>query len=499
MSLMKFDDLRILSARFGNHLLNFRTHPSASAAATMLALLLSGCIAVGPDYQPPEPTVPAQWQGAAASGAQDAAVLAQWWRQFDDPVLDGLIDDALAANTDLKTAQAQLRQARAQRNLVRAGLGPTVTVSGSAARNNSSGETGGGTRSELYGAGFDASWEPDVFGGVRRSLEAANANLQASEESLRDTRVSLVAEVALNYVELRTAEQRLAIAEDSLAEQYETYALTRWRWQAGLVSELDAIQARTLLDQTRAALPTLRTAIVEARYRLAILLGLAPGALDARLQSTGTVPVAAENITVGIPADTLRQRPDVRAAERRLAAQTAQLGAAEAARYPSFKLSGSVGVEALALHRLWSGNASRNSLLAGITAPIFDSGSIRSNIAVQDALLEQARLGYESAVLTALQDVENALISLTNTRQRQEDLAQAEASAKLAWQLAQQQYAAGLADFQSVLDTQRTLLNVEDQLSNSSGEYSSAQIQLYKALGGGWTSEAESAPAKEPS
>jgi len=499
MSLMKPNHLRTLNAHFGNHRAKSSAHPSASTAAILLALLLSACFMVGPDYEPPESSVPARWRGAVESGAQDAEVLAQWWRQFDDPILDGLIDDALAANTDLKTAQAQLREARAQRNLARAGLWPTVTVAGSVIRNESSAETGSGATSELYSTGFDASWEPDVFGGLRRGAEAAEASLQASEENLRDTRVIVVAEVAFNYVELRTAEQRLAIAEESVAAQSETYNLTRWRWQAGLVSELDTIQARTLLEQTRAALPTLRTAIVEARYRLAILLGRAPGELDARLQATGSVPVAAEQITVGIPADTLRQRPDVRAAERRLAAQTAQLGAAEAARYPSFQLSGSVGLEALAPHRLWGGNANRNSLLAGITAPIFDAGRIRSNIAVQDALLEQARLGYESAVLTALEDVENALISLANTRQRQEQLAQAEASAKLAWQLAQQQYTAGLADFQSVLDTQRTLLNVEDQLTNSNGEYSSAQIQLYKALGGGWTSEAEPAPPKEPS
>lgn len=456
---------------------------------SLLALALSGCMTVGPDYQPPQPTVPAQWQGAPGSGAHDALILAQWWQQFKDPLLDGLITDALAANVDLATAQAQLREARARRDLAGANLGPTVTASGSGSRSKGSKETGSGATRELYSAGFDASWEPDVFGGVRRGLEAAEADLQASAESLRDTRVTLLSEVARNYVELRTGESRLSIAEASLAALSEIYDLTRWRRQAGLVSELDEAQALTQLEQTRAGLPALRTAVGEARHRLAVLLARSPGELDARLSATGVIPVAADTVAVGIPADTLRQRPDVRAAERRLAAQTARLGEAEAARYPSFKLSGSLGLEALTFGRLSSGDAGTHSLLASITAPIFDAGRIRSNIAIQDAVLEQRRLGYQSAVLTALEDVENALIALANTRQRQEELTRAVASARVALQIAQQQYAAGLANFQSVLDSQRTLLSLEDQLASGTGDHSSALIRLYKALGGGWTPE----------
>jgi NodT family efflux transporter outer membrane factor (OMF) lipoprotein len=472
-------------------------------------LALSGCMTVGPDYQPPQPAVPAQWQGAPVSGVQDALVLAQWWQQFSDPVLDGLITDALVANTDLATAQAQLREARARRDLAGANLGPSVTVSGSGSRSKGSRETGSGATRELYSAGFDASWEPDVFGGVRRGLEAAEADLQVSAETLRDTRVTLLSEVARNYVELRTGERRVSIAEASLAAQAEIYDLTRWRRQAGLVSELDEAQARTQLEQTRAALPALRTTVVAARHRLAVLLARPPGELDARLPVTGAIPVAADTVAVGIPADTLRQRPDVRAAERRLAAQTARLGEAEAARYPSFKLSGSLGLEALTFNRLFSGDAGTHSLLAGITAPIFDAGRIRSNILIQDAVLEQRRLAYQSAVLTALEDVENALTALANTRQRQEELTRAVASARVALQIAQQQYAAGLANFQAlfkdpmflrVLDSQRTLLSLEDQLASGTGEYGSALIRLYKALGGGWTPEepVTTANSKEP-
>lgn len=464
----------------------------AASAVAAVALLLSGCAAVGPDYRPPNTSAPTQWRGAPDSGVRDAAVLAQWWQQFNDPVLDSLITDALAANTDLATAQAKLREARARRDLSRAGLGPSVSVSGSASRSEGSGAT-----RNLYSAGFDASWEPDIFGATRRGVEAAEADLQASAETLRDTRVSLVAEVGRNYVDLRTGERRLAIAEANQAAQKEIYDLTRWRQQAGLVSQLDEAQALTALEQTGATLPSLRTAISEARNRLAILLGRAPGELDARLSMKSAPPIAPDAVSTGIPADTLRQRPDVRAAERRLAAQTARLGAAEAARYPSFRLSGSLGLESLALGSLVGSSAATHSLLAGITAPIFDAGRIRSNIAMQDAVLEQSRLAYQAAVLTALEDVENALVGLANARQRQAQLARATDSARSTLEIAQNRYAAGLADFQAVLDSQRTLLTLEDQLASSTGDTSNAQIRLYKALGGGWTSEAEPANNKE--
>lgn len=463
------------------------TRPPARAALVLLVFALSGCTAVGPDYRPPEAVVPARWQAVDGGQAPDAAILAQWWRQFGDPTLDGLVADALAANTDLATARAQLREARARRELARASLWPSLTGSGSASRSRSGEETGSGRTGNLFSASLDASWEPDVFGGTRRGLEAAEADLQASGEALRDTRVSLVAEVVGNYLDLRSAERRLAIAEASLTAQAEIYQLTQWRRQAGLVSELDEAQARTSLEQTRAGLPALRTAVVAARHRLAILLGRSPGELDTRLAATGVQPLAADAVAAGIPADTLRQRPDVRAAERRLAAQTARLGEAEAARYPSVALAGSLSLGALKLNRLFTGDATGASLLAGITAPIFDAGRIKSNIAVQDAILEQSRLAYRGAVLTALEDVENALTGVANARQRCSELSRAAASARETLAIARDRYAAGLADFQAVLDGQRTQLSLEDALASATGDYGNAQIRLFKALGGGWT------------
>lgn len=458
--------------------------------AALTALALAGC-AVGPDYQPPQADVPMQWSAAADTRALDRAVLAEWWRQFRDPLLDSLVADAFAANRDLATARAQLREARARRSLAGAQLGPTVDASVSGSRSTSSEQAGSGATRELYSAGFDANWEVDVFGGLRRGVEAAAADVGASEESLRDTRVSLAAEVVLNYVDLRTAERRLALTEASVAERRETYDLTRWRAQAGLVSELDVAQARTELENASAALPALHTSVSEAQNRLAVLLGRAPGEVQQRLAATAAVPLAGAAAAAGIPADVLRMRPDVRAAERRLAAQTARLGEAEAARYPRFNLSGTIGLEALTFSGLGDSGADTHSLLGGVTAPIFHSGRIRANIEIQNALLEQARLGYEAAVLTALQDVENALVAVANARERHAQLTSATASAREALRIAEQRYASGLADFLSVLVSQRTLLALEIELASSTGALATAQIQLYKALGGGWAPEAE--------
>lgn len=467
-----------------------------ACVAALLAVALGGCAAVGPDYSEPQLAVPAGWSAGTGTDAMDAVLLARWWHGFGDPVLDRLVADALAANLDLAQARARLREARARRGVAGAALAPSVDASLSGSRSRSSGQSGSGSTRELYSAGFDASWELDVFGGLRRSVEAAQADLEASVESLSDTRVSLAAEVALNYIDLRTAEQRLAIAEESIAYRGENHQIIRWRQQAGLVSELDLAQATTDLESTRAVLPPLRTAVIEAKNRLAVLLGRNPGELESLVHADRPIPLAAGEIVAAIPADTLRQRPDVRVAERRLAAQTARLGEAEAARYPSFRLSGSLGLEALELDALADRDANTHSLFGGITAPVFNAGRIAANIEIQDALVEQARLAYRAAVLAALEEVENALTAVANTDARRVKLAEAAAAARTTLAIAEYRYASGLADFLSVLDAQRTQLSLDEQLAGSTGELARAQIRLYKALGGGWSTEP--LPAKEP-
>jgi NodT family efflux transporter outer membrane factor (OMF) lipoprotein len=456
----------------------------------LAALLLGACASVGPDYRQPAFDAPTSWQalGADTSAAPaPAATLAAWWQQLGDATLDALIADALAASPDLAAARARLRESRAQRGVAAADRYPTVDLSASRTRSSSSRETGSGSTRDLYSAAFDASWEPDVFGGVRRGVEAADADLAASAANLDDARVTLVAEVALNYVELRTFQAQLAIARSNLASQSETLQITDWRAQAGLTTTLDVEQARASREQTRATIPSLQTSLAGARHRIAILLGKPPAALDDRLAAVAPLPQVPRQVAVGIPADALRQRPDVRAAERSLAAAVARVGEAQAARYPSFRLSGSIGLEALSFGALSGSEAITRSLLAGITAPNFDAGRLRQQVEVRDAQREQAEIAYRQALLSALEDVENALAALDNSHAREEALGLAAEAARNAAELARQRYSAGLTDFQTVLDTERSLLGVEDSLAVASANRATALIQLYKALGGGWS------------
>jgi NodT family efflux transporter outer membrane factor (OMF) lipoprotein len=452
----------------------------------LLVAVLAGCVSVGPDYQAPASIAPSGWQAVPLDDSISGgpADLSRWWEQLSDPLLSSLIDEALLANPDLKSAAAALRGARASRDLASANRFPTVNASSGVTRSTSL-----GAARTLYQAGFDASWEPDVFGGTRRALEAATADLDASLADLRSTRVSLVAEVALNYVELRAFQLRLAIARDNLDSQSETLQITDWRAQAGLVSALDVEQARSNRDTTRSQVPALDTGRAEAEHRLAILLGKTPGSLHARLDTRGSgrMPALPASVALRIPAEALRQRPDVQAAERRLAAETARVGQAEAARYPSFSLSGSIGLEALGLSTLTGGGQIARSLAGAVSGPVFDAGRLRARVEAQDALREQTLAAYDKAVLTALEDVQNALVALANSRERQQALSSAAEAARNAALLARHRYRSGLIDFQTVLSTERSLLTIEDSLASAEAERVTALIQLYKALGGGWS------------
>ncbi|MCG3201934.1 MAG: Solvent efflux pump outer membrane protein SrpC [Gammaproteobacteria bacterium] len=467
-----------------------------------MAISLSGCAAVGPDYHPPDAKVPPGWSRLDASAlrvVQPAAAgdLSEWWRGLNDPLLAELVAEALRANPDLRSARARVREARARRAVAASARFPTVDAAGNASRTESSGETGSGESRDLFSAGFDASWELDVFGGVRRGVEAAEADLEASQADLQATRVSLAAEAASSYVEVRAQQALLGIARSNLATQSETLQLTEWRDQAGLVSSQDVAQARSNREQTRAQIPILETNLAVAEHDLESLLARPPGALHERLAGAGDLPAVPPQIAVGIPADTVRQRPDVRAAERELAAETARVGIAEAARYPSFSLSGSIGLEALALGALGNSEAVTSSVFAGITAPIFDADRLRSQVEIQDAVREQAYFAYQRAVLVALQDVENALVDLSRNRDRNAALANAVDAARSAAELARLRYGTGLIDFQSVLDSERNVLLLEESLARNRADGVLALISLYKALGGGWSTAESPAAAKD--
>ena len=475
-------------------------HPSL--LIVLACLLGAACTKVGPDYASQPPAVPSQWHqlsntSASVQYVEGAEDLSQWWRVFADPPLSDLISEALQASPDLRLAEAKLREARSRRQVTKAGLFPEVSASGSGSRSYTGSEIGSGESRNLFSAGFDASWELDVFGGLRRSVEAAEADLETAAANLDNSRVSLVAEVALNYIELRGLQLRLGIARRNLASQSETLQLTEWRAEAGLVSSQDVEQARSNREQTKAQIPSLGISLTEAEHRLDILLGKTPGSLHARLADESPLPNMPKDIAVAIPADVLRQRPDIRAAERQLAAETARLGVAEAARYPSFKLSGSIGLEALSADALANRDAAVSSLLAGITAPIFDAGRLRSQVEIQDAVLAQTEITYQQAVLTALEDVENALLALSANSERKEALTNAADAARKAAQMARQQYSAGLIDFQSLLDTERSVLTIEDSLASTSSENLLALIRLYKALGGGWSYHNQASQTRE--
>lgn len=456
-----------------------------------LALLaVTGCLTVGPDYSRPKTPVPAAWtregRPAAKTAADETAALSHWWSVFHDPVLTDLVERARTGNLDVRQAEARLRQARAQRAWAVADQSPTVAANASASRSRGSKETGGGQTTSTYANSLDASWELDLFGGKRRAVESAEASVQASEASLSDVQVSLMAEVALNYVEYRSYQTRIEITENNLAAQAETYAIACWRQQANLVTQLDVDQARMSLEQTRADLPALRTGQVQAEHQIATLLGQAPGSVRALLGGRQAVPVAVRELPIGVPADLLRRRPDVRQAERQLAAQTAQIGVAEAERYPNLALSGLIGLESLTTNALYTAGAktAQGAIAAGWT--LFDGGRIRQKVAIQTALQEEALAAYEATIVTALRDVEDALVASANERERCLALRAAETAGLSAFELAQQKYASGLIDFQTVLDTQQSLLTVQDTLASSDAAVTADLIRLYKALGGGW-------------
>jgi NodT family efflux transporter outer membrane factor (OMF) lipoprotein len=423
-----------------------------------------------------------------------AQTLAEWWSTLGDADLSNLIERAIAGNLDLKRALARVREARARRGVAQAGLFPTINITGSVARSRSSEQTGTGETRELYKAGFDASWEIDVFGRVHRSIEASQGDLEASEADYHDVLVSLVAEVALNYVEARTLQTQLQVAEDNLKTQTETLQLTQWRFEAGLVSRLDVEQAKANLENTRSQIPRLRSGVEEAKNRIAVLLGVFPGGLEAELSQKKPIPETPLEVAIGVPAETLRRRPDVRRAERQLAAQTARVGVATADLYPRLSLPGSIGLEALSPHHLFSAGSQTASIAGSFAWTLFKAGAIRQAVEAENALQEQALEQYEAAILTALEEVENALVAYAEEQERGQALSEASQAARRAAELARKQYLSGLVDFQSVLDAERSLLSSEDQLAQSKGQVTSNLISLYKALGGGWKPLARTSP-----
>ncbi len=451
-----------------------------------LAAVLTACASVPmPSTDKLPDNVPAQWSAGAANTAVPPTELAAWWQRFDDPALVELVAKALDANTSVKSAQAALRQARALAEVQQARLGPSLSLSGSAQRS----DTGSTNANNAFKASAGASWEPDLFGGNGASANASEADAQASAASLSSVQVSLAAEVASGYINLRSLQTRLTIARSNLATQAETLQITRWRAQAGLASSLDVEQAVSAAEQTQAQIPALQSSVGQALNALAVLTGQVPGALKATLSDAAPIPTAPADLALAFPTDTLRQRPDVRAAELKVQSALSRVAAADAARYPSFNLSGSIGLSSLTLGALTDGASVVRSLLAGVSLPLLDGGAAKAQVRAQEAVLDQARAAYQGTVLTALQDVEDALVALQGDSERLVRLQAAASAAANAELLARQRYESGLIDFATVLSTQRTLLSAQDSVVATQANLSIDHVRLYKALGGGWQPE----------
>ncbi len=468
-----------------------RNHQSAIGALSLLSclILLAGC-KVGPNFHPPETPVPNEWVGPVppppTAAEQD---LAHWWTTFEDPMLTSLVERAVQSNLDLRLAEARVRQARAARGVAASGLGPTVDATGSYRRSGIRAVT-----SDLYQAGFDAAWELDIFGGIRRSVEAATANIEAAEYTRLNTLVTVTAEVALNYIDLRGFQEEIAIAQRNLKAQQHSAELTKQRFQGGLVSGLDVANAEAQVATTGAQIPSLEQSAQQAVYSLSLLLGLEPGALLAELTPPETIPAAPPAVPVGVPSELLRRRPDIRQAEAQIHAATAQIGVATADLFPRFSLTGNLGTQGSRFSSLTDWSNRFWSIGPSASWTLFATGRIRSNIEVQKALQEQSLITYRTTVLTALQDVENALIASAKEQDHYRLLTEAVAANRRAVDLATKLYTQGQTDFLNVLQAQGALYLSETGLALSARTLATNLVALYKALGGGWTPEPPAAP-----
>ncbi len=469
----------------------------------LITSLLSGCINVGPDYKAPIVNVPKKWTGTPTIEQKKSLQPEQWWKAFNDPILDQLITDAIAANLDLKQALARVRDARAQRWItITAGL-PTVSGTSNATRrfNNYSSSSQAGPQStggafgigdqiiNIFQLGFDSQWEVDIFGGERRAIEAADANIDSEIENSRNVLISLLAEVAGNYIELRTNQQLIAITRNNVSSQRDTVKLNQIRQQAGFSSMLEVAQAESQASTTEAFMPVYETVVKQSIHALSILLNREPNALSSRLNNLGSIPVMQTVAITDLPSELLLRRPDIRRAERQMAKANADIGVATAELYPRVNLSAFVGLQNAQISDFTPMGKSWDTA-SSLTLPIFNWGRIKANIKSKNALFDLAFLSYQSAVLTAFKEVEDALVAYANEQHRYRSLELAVNASLLSVKMANERYDHGLTMFLDVLQAQESLFQAQRNLADSKAQLSTDLIILYKALGGGWQNQA---------
>jgi NodT family efflux transporter outer membrane factor (OMF) lipoprotein len=467
-----------------------------------LTLVLAAC-KVGPDYVEPEVEVTDEWYASVEDEmSSDEPDIEKWWENLADTTLTNLIKESELANLDLRIAVARVAEVRALRGIAKGDLFPDLVLSGAYSRtkiseNSPLGEAiqGAGRESapvDVWETTASSFWEIDLFGRIRRGVEAATAEFEASIEDYRDVLVSLYAEVAFGYVQVRSLQRRLDYANQNVAAQRESLELTRDRFQAGLTSALDVAQAEQNLAQTEATIPALEARLNGSLNTLAVLLGKQPGAVHERLEvGEGTIPREPTDILVGVPADILRRRPDVRGAERRLAAQTARIGVATADLYPTFSLSGFVQAVATTFTGQFEEGSLGWSIIPGFRWDLFKGGKIRNNIRAEEARTQQALYGYRQTILLAFEEVETAMVAYDRERVRRARLEEAASASERAVELVRTQYVSGLTNFQNLLDTQRSLFQQQDRLAASEGQVIINLIALNRALGGGWSLDEE--------
>jgi NodT family efflux transporter outer membrane factor (OMF) lipoprotein len=474
-------------------------HPRRFLSCLLVAIFLTGaCTKVGPDFVRPEPTVSPEWMGMEDSRIdRGAADYRQWWRVFNDPVLDRLIERAYGENLSLRIAGVRVLEARAQLGIAVGEFFPqTQQASGSLQYNRVSERSAAGLALSKFTyaqdqIGVGASWELDFWGKFRRAIESANAAWLATVADYDSVLVSLTADLAGTYVLIRTLEKRIGIARENVEAQKEGLKIAEARLANGTTTQLDVEQAQTLLNNTLASIPALETQLRQAQNALCLLLGLPPSDLSDALAGATGIPVSPLQVAVGIPADLLRRRPDIRSAEQQAAAQSALIGVAKAALYPAFSLSGSFGflstnVGNFSLGDIFQWKSRTFQIGPSVQWNFLNYGQITNNVRVQDARLEQLLIAYQNTVLKAQQEVEDALVAFLRAQERAEFLARSTASAKNSLDLAVLQYRVGTKDFTTVLTAQQALLNEQDNLAVTLGTISSSLVGVYRALGGGW-------------
>jgi multidrug efflux system outer membrane protein len=462
--------------------------PVGAAVVLLSAAVVTGC-ALGPEYRKPEMPMAADFENAAGDHLQEPP--REFWRRFDDPVLNGLVDDAIKANHDIRIAVANLQQARAAQLGVDAQAYPSFGARAGGNRQiipqtSAPGFSRDQRTGNVFDTAVDANWELNLFGRFTRASESAAASVSAAQAGVAAAQVSVTAEVARNYFQLRGQQMRLQIAQKSLQNQQANLDLVQARLDAGRGTELDTTRAQSQVENTRAVIPVLEAGIELSRYRLAVLTGRAPTELSALATELQALPGLKPIDGIGTPAALLKRRPDIRVAERQLAAATADIGASKADLFPNVSISGLLGLNALTPGGLNSANAYYYNLGASIAWTVFDFGRIRSRISQNEARADAALATYEKTVLTALEETEGALISFSRNQRRAESLFKAARASEEAAKLARARFEAGVTDFLNVLDAERQLLADRDGLAQAQTDAGTSLIAVYKALGGGW-------------